>query len=155
MFRARGLNELSELRVCECPIRSCHVNQYERHPTILLIRRCRRGSTTSGKTRFVWRTLGSCGLSTGLQSHIPKVRDKRSAYPALGPAVVMSGPFILFFRLLFKRFRGFPFFSNFRCKNFDMGNIYIERGNKPTHSARTQTHPSTLPPVRAIESSTL
>jgi hypothetical protein len=24
---ARGLNELAELRICECQIRSCHVNQ--------------------------------------------------------------------------------------------------------------------------------
>ena len=55
---------------------------YERHPTMLLIRRCRRGSTTSGESRFVKRTFGSIEVSTGLQSHIPKVRNTRSAYPA-------------------------------------------------------------------------
>jgi hypothetical protein len=49
---------------------------------MLLMRRCRRGSTTSGESRFVRRTLGSRGVSTGLQSHIPKVRNTRSAYPA-------------------------------------------------------------------------
>ena len=58
------------------------LTRYERHPTMLLIRRCRRGSTTSGESCFVKRTFGSIGVSTGLQSHIPKVRSTRSAYPA-------------------------------------------------------------------------
>ena len=70
------------------------LTRYERHPTLLLIRRCRRGSTTSGESRFVKRTFGSIGVSTGvstgLQSHIPKVRSTRSAYPACNILPVLA-----------------------------------------------------------------
>ena len=83
MYRTRGLNELAELKLCECQIMSCHVTQMRDIPQCFSSiganegRRLLASPASSGV-----RTSGSRGVSTGLQSHIPKVRNTRSAYPA-------------------------------------------------------------------------
>ena len=92
------MNELAELRICKCQIRSRMLTRYERHPTMLLIRRCRRGSTTSGESAspiplrqtYIWvhrsehRIAIPHSKSTQYTlsiSCLPKVRSTRSAYP--------------------------------------------------------------------------
>jgi hypothetical protein len=99
-------------RICKCQIRRM-LTGYERHPTMLLIRRCRRGSTTSGESRFVKCTFGSTGVSTGLQSHIPKVRSTRSAYPACTIFLVLAALSLITSSTWVETTISFPYFPPF------------------------------------------